>query len=211
MSRMRDAIRSGWKTSKSFTPSPVLANMIGRPVTDATDRAAPPRASPSSLVSTTPVKSTPSWKAWAVSTAAWPIIASMTNSTSSGWIAARMSAACCMRFVVDGEAAGGVDDDDVVLRAAGLLDAGPRDGDRVAVAAGALAGLGDHVVAEDVAALGREHRHAGPLADDLELGDGVGALQVGGDEQRGVALVLEPAGRACRRASSCPSPAGRRA
>ena len=40
---------------------------------------------------------------------------------------------------VDGEAAGGVDDDDVVLRAAGLLDAGARDGDRVAVAAGALA------------------------------------------------------------------------
>ena len=97
MSRMRDAIRSGWKTSKSFTPSPVLANMIGRPVTEATDSAAPPRASPSSLVSTTPVTSTPSWKAWAVSTAAWPIIASMTNSTSSGWIAARMSAACCMR------------------------------------------------------------------------------------------------------------------
>ena len=30
--------------------------------------------------------------------------------------------------------------------------------------------------------------HAGPLADDLQLGDGVGALQVGGDEQRGVAL-----------------------
>ena len=98
MSRMRDAIRSGWKTSKSFTPSPVLANMIGRPVTEATDRAAPPRASPSSLVSTTPVTSTPSWKACAVSTAAWPIIASMTKSTSSGEIAARMSAACCIRF-----------------------------------------------------------------------------------------------------------------
>ena len=58
--------------------------MIGRPVTVATDSAAPPRASPSSLVSTTPVKSTPSWKAWAVSTAAWPIIASMTKRTSSG-------------------------------------------------------------------------------------------------------------------------------
>ena len=72
--------------------------MIGRPVTEATESAAPPRASPSSFESTTPVKSTPSWKAWAVSTAAWPIIASMTKRTSSGWIAARMSAACCMRF-----------------------------------------------------------------------------------------------------------------
>ena len=53
----------------------------------------------------------------------------------------------------------------------------------------------DGVVAADVAALGREDRHAGPLADDLELGDGVRALQVGGDEDRGVALVLEPAGQ----------------
>ena len=46
-----------------------IANMIGRPVTDATLSAAPPRASPSSLESTTPVKSTPSWKARAVVTA----------------------------------------------------------------------------------------------------------------------------------------------
>ena len=60
------------------------ANMIGRPVTVATDSAAPPRASPSSLDRTTPVKSTPSWNACAVSTAAWPIIASMTKRTSSG-------------------------------------------------------------------------------------------------------------------------------
>ena len=70
MSRMREAIRSGWKTSNSSTFSPVEANMIGRPVIVATDSAAPPRASPSSLVITTPVKSTPAWKAWAVSTAA---------------------------------------------------------------------------------------------------------------------------------------------
>ena len=72
--------------------------MIGSPVISATDSAAPPRASPSSLESTTPVKATPSWKACAVSTAAWPIIASMTKSTSSGRMASRMSAACCMRL-----------------------------------------------------------------------------------------------------------------
>ena len=96
MSRMREAMRSGWKTSKSFRPSPVEANMIGLPVTWRTDSAAPPRASPSSLVSTTPVKPTPSLNAWAVATASWPIIASMTKSTSSGSTAARMSAACCM-------------------------------------------------------------------------------------------------------------------
>ena len=54
MSRMRDAIRSGWKRSKSPSFSPVEANITGRPVSWAMDSAAPPRASPSSLVSTTP-------------------------------------------------------------------------------------------------------------------------------------------------------------
>ena len=53
-SRMRDAIRSGWKTSKSSSFSPDEANMTGLPVSCAIDSAAPPRASPSSLVSTTP-------------------------------------------------------------------------------------------------------------------------------------------------------------
>jgi hypothetical protein len=47
-------------------------------------------------------------------------------------------------------------------------------------------------VAEDIAALGREDRHPGALRHDLQLGDGVGALQVGGHEQRRVALILEP-------------------
>ncbi len=42
--------------------------MIWRPVTCAIDRAAPPRASPSSLESTTPSKPTPSRKASAVLT-----------------------------------------------------------------------------------------------------------------------------------------------
>ena len=68
--------------------------MTGRPVTEATDSAAPPRASPSSLVSTTPSKPTPSRNAWAVATASWPIIASTTNRTSSGSTASRMSEAC---------------------------------------------------------------------------------------------------------------------
>ena len=93
-SRMRLAMRSGWNGSKSSSPSPVDAKMMGRPVTDATLSAAPPRASPSSFDSTTPVKSTPSWNAFAVVTASWPIIASMTKSTSSGLVALRMFAAC---------------------------------------------------------------------------------------------------------------------
>ena len=96
MPRIRLAIRSGWKTSKSFSASPLEANMIGRPVTRAMDRAAPPRASPSSLVSTTPSKPTPSANAFAVFTASWPIMASTTNRISSGCTASRMSAACCI-------------------------------------------------------------------------------------------------------------------
>ena len=39
-------------------------------------------------------------------------------------------------------------------------------------------------VADAVAGLGREDGYADPLAVDLELVDGVGALQVGGDQQR---------------------------
>ena len=94
MPRMRLDMRSGWKTSKSSNFSPVEANRIGLPVTSRMESAAPPRASPSSLVSTTPVKSTPSANASAVFTASWPIMASMTKRTSSGFTASRMLRAC---------------------------------------------------------------------------------------------------------------------
>ena len=40
----------------------------------------------------------------------------------------------------------------------------------------------------------REHRDTGALADDLQLADGAGALQVTGHQQRGVPLRLEPLG-----------------
>ena len=56
MPRIRWAIRSGWKRSNWSSFSPVEANRIGLPVTAFTDSAAPPRASPSSLVITTPSK-----------------------------------------------------------------------------------------------------------------------------------------------------------
>ena len=121
------------------------------------------------------------------STASWPIIASMTNSTSSGWTASRMSAACCMSSSSIAEAAGGVDDDDVVL-----VGRGPARRRARATATGSPKERGSpvhrRVVAGDVARLGREHRHAGALADDLQLGDRVRPLQVGGDQQRGVPL-----------------------
>ena len=52
---------------------------------------------------------------------------------------------------------------------------------------------------------GAKNGEAGALSDDLELGDGVGALEVGRDEERRVALVLEPLAEPARRTSSCPS------
>jgi hypothetical protein len=60
-------------------------NLIGLPVTALTDRAAPPRASPSSLVKMTPVTSSRSSKVFAVVTASWPIIASITRKMFDGW------------------------------------------------------------------------------------------------------------------------------
>ena len=101
----------------------------------------------------------------------------MTKSTSSGFVALRMFGGLLHQLGVDAEAAGGVDDDDVVLLALGLFDAVLRDLDRVADA---------------VAGLGREDGDAGLLADDLQLGDGVRALEVGRDEQRRVAVLGEP-------------------
>ncbi|MNQ31662.1 hypothetical protein D3C85_450400 [compost metagenome] len=63
-------------------------NLIGLPVMARTDSAAPPRASPSTLVSTTPVSGRASLKALAVLAASWPVMASTTNRVSTGLIAA---------------------------------------------------------------------------------------------------------------------------
>ena len=76
--------------------------------------------------------------------------------------------------------AGGVDDDDVAGRPLGVLD-------RV---------TGDlHRVADAVAGRRGVHLDAGPAPEHLELPDGVGALEVGGDKQRLVPLALEQAGQ----------------
>ena len=111
-------------------------------------------------MSTTPVKPTPSRNASAVLTASWPTIASTTNRISSGLDGVADVGGLLHHLGVDAEPAGGVDDDHVVLLAAGVLDRVAGDRDRVADA---------------VARLGREDRDAGPLADDLQLGDRVRA------------------------------------
>jgi hypothetical protein len=97
-----------------------------------------------------------------------------------------------MRFGVDREPAGGVDDDDVVSLAQACLDAGLGDRDRVAEGSGPLM---PPPTASCPATLPRSGAKTGTPArwpDDLQLGDGIGALEVGGDEQRRVPLVLEP-------------------
>mmetsp|Transcript_23176 Transcript_23176/g.57158 ORF Transcript_23176/g.57158 Transcript_23176/m.57158 type:complete len:228 (-) Transcript_23176:66-749(-) len=85
MPSTRPAWRSASKTSRPSIFSDTPANLIGAPVIWRTDRAAPPRESPSSLVRITPVSGSASLKALAVLTASWPCIASTTNSVSTGW------------------------------------------------------------------------------------------------------------------------------
>ena len=77
---------------------------------------------------------------------------------------------------VDAEAASGVDDDDVMLLTTRVLDAVSRH---------------LHGVADAVARLGGEDRGASLFGDDLQLVHGIRTLQVGGDEQRGVAVLLK--------------------
>ena len=62
-------------------------NLTARPLTAEIESAAPPRASPSILVSTRPVTGVFSWKASATATASWPTMASTTSSVSLGWTA----------------------------------------------------------------------------------------------------------------------------
>ncbi len=97
MPRMREAMRSGWKRSKASSFSPVEAKRIGLPVTALTESAAPPRASPSSLVITTPSNSAASAKDSATPTASWPVIASTTRSTSCGLTRLRIFASSSIR------------------------------------------------------------------------------------------------------------------
>ena len=92
MPRMRDAIRSGWKGSmaSSFSPTPI--SLIGQPVTARILSAAPPRPSPSTLVSAMPVRPIRSWKVPAMVTASWPVSASATSRVSAGVAMSRTAA-----------------------------------------------------------------------------------------------------------------------
>ena len=127
MPRIREAMRSGWNSSRPLSFSPTPANLIGAPVTWRTDSAAPPRASPSSLVRMTPVSGSGSRKARAVLTASWPCIASTTNSVSIGFSAACSSVIFGHHRRVDREAARGVDDQHVVVMPLRVIERLPGD------------------------------------------------------------------------------------
>ena len=91
MPRIRDAIRSGANGSRSETFSPVPQYMIGLPMVSRIDSAAPPRASPSSLVRITPSTWMASSNPLATFTASWPVIASTARIDSCTVVALRMS------------------------------------------------------------------------------------------------------------------------
>ena len=177
MSRMREAIRSGWKRSKSVIFSPLEANMTGLPVIErdrqggATAGVAVELGEHHAVVADAVEEHLRGGDR---------VLADHRVDDEEHLVGLHGVAdvgGLLHQLGVDAEAAGGVDDDDVVDLALGLLDrrAGHRDR-----------------VADAVAGLGGEDGHADALAVDLELLDGVGALEVGGDQHRGLALLLEP-------------------
>src|SRR5262249_47717513 len=97
----------GWKSSSPSVFSPVPISLIGLPVTARIDSAAPPRPSPSTRVSTMPVRPTRWSKERARFTASWPVRESATSSTSCGLAAALLAAASPLLLFAGGGGAGG--------------------------------------------------------------------------------------------------------
>ena len=71
---------------------------MGLPVTSLMERAAPPRASPSSLVRTKPERSSRRSNSTAVLTASWPIMASQTSRMFCGATAALICSSSVMSW-----------------------------------------------------------------------------------------------------------------
>ena len=114
MPRMRPAMRSGWKSSSASSFSPTPMQLDRQPVTARIDSAAPPRASPSTRVSTMPVTPTRSSKLCATLTASWPVMASTTSSVSVGCGGLAHRRHLGHQLLVDVEAAGGVEQHHVI-------------------------------------------------------------------------------------------------
>ena len=157
------------------------------PVTDATDSAAPPRASPSSLDSTTPVKSTPSSNAWP--SARHPADHRVDDEQNLVRLHGIADVASLLhQLLIHAETACGIDDHRVVKLLLGELHGVTGHLHRVA---GGLAGGDDRFAAIGLhALLRRVHRHAGAFADHLQLRHCVRTLQIGRNKQRSVAGIL---------------------
>ena len=95
--RIRCAMRSGWNSSNCSGRSPSVTNLMGMPVTERIDNAAPPLASPSILVRMMPLM--PIWRLNSPPefNATCPVSASITSSVSQGLTASRMSASSRIR------------------------------------------------------------------------------------------------------------------
>ena len=107
------------------------ANLIGLPVTARIDSAAPPRASPSIRVRTTPVRSTSPAKPLATLTASWPVRLSTTSRVSTRREAAGDRLHLGHQRVVDVEPARGVEHHDVIALQPRGLQRAPGDIDRL--------------------------------------------------------------------------------
>ena len=168
-------MRSGWNWSKSSSFSPVEAKAMGRPTTSFTERAAPPRASPSSLVRMTPSRVERLVEGLG---RGHRVLAGHGVDDQEGVVGLDGPGDVpdlVHQVLVDGQAAGGVDDQDVSSEALGLLEAGGGHGHRVRRL--------------------REDGDPGLAAQHPQLLDGGRPLEVGADQQRVAALLLEPAGQ----------------
>ena len=157
--------RSGSNGSSLSSFSPLPTNLIGTPVTLRTDSAAPPRASPSSLVRITPSSSSALLKASAEATASWP-----GHRVANEKDLVRLDLLLDLsqlghQLVVDVQPAGGVENQRVAAGAVGLDQGLLADRDRVRVG-----------LAVD--------RDADLPADHLELLDGRRTLEVGRNQHR---------------------------
>ena len=86
-------------------------------------------------------------------------------------------------LLVNTEATRRIDDDHVNAALACELDTTPRDLDGVT---------------DTVAGFGRPHLHTGALANNLQLLDSVGALEVRGNEEDGLTLLAQPLAKLSR-------------
>ena len=195
MPRMRDARPSGRNASSRSRASPVPRNLIGTPVTAFTASAAPPRASPSSLVRIRPSSGEPLARRPAPRcTASRPISASHTSSVLAGAHARVDLGELLHQLVVDREAAGGVVDDRVEALACG------RARRRPAQIAGAPLARGAGV-----------HGDLDAGAELLELEHRGGAVMSAATSSTRASLALRGGARASRRRSSCRRPGARAA